>query len=255
MKTLYFMDMYYPSDKDTLLQFCQLHIHSGHTPSLILLPHGSLEYVSRMYQEAFGYIHNPRRIVIFAPLHGQRLEGDRSPFSTLSSGDAQTPLGPVHIESVPGLNVCDSYAEEEYAIELCYPYVAHSCPGSSIFPVFTSLESKEDIQSLSRLMVKLKKEENDTLFIISGNFTAIGNTEEMTQNARALNELLENNAPLLDAVAKKKISGCACRMLEAARTAFPGRFRIMLARCGSWSGQEISQEADGRIWQVFAIKE
>ena len=117
-----------------------------------------------------------------------------------------------------------------------------------------ALESKEDIQALSRLMAALKKEENDTLFIISGNFTQIGRSDEINQMARNLNELLENNAPLLEAAARKKISGCAYRMMEASRTSIHGHFRIIQARCGNYVGESLTNEADGRIWQVYGTK-
>lgn len=255
MKTLYFMDMYYPSDTQELRQYCSVEQRDCHTPSLILLPHSALEFIHGMYQDAFSRIHSPKRIAIMAPIHGQKMEDDAaSSLFTYSSGDAMTPLGPVRIQSVDGVKVNDSYAEEEYAIELFYPYVALNCPDSVILPILTALESKEDIQALSRLMAALKKEENDTLFIISGNFTQIGRSDEINQMARNLNELLENNAPLLDAAARKKISGCAYRMMEASRTSIHGHFRIIQARCGNYVGESLTNEADGRIWQVYGTK-
>lgn len=255
MKTLYFMDMYYPSDTQELRQYCSVTPRDCHTPSLILLPHSSLEFIHGMYQDAFSQIHNPRRIVVMAPVHGQKFEDDASSsLFTFSSGDVMTPLGPVRIQAVDGVKVNDSYAEEEYAVELFYPYVALNSPDSVVLPILTALESKEDIQALSRLIVRLKKEENDTVFIISGNFTQIGRSEEINQMARTLNELLENNAPLLDAAARKKISGCAYRMMEASRTAIQGHFRIIQARCGNYVGENLTSEADGRIWQVYGTK-
>lgn len=256
MKNTYFADLYYPADRDELESLCRTRVRDGHTPSLILLPHASLEFTHEMYQDAFSYIHNPHRIVVLAPIHGEKFEDDASAsLFTLSSGDVETPLGPVGIREVEGLKVNDSYAEEEYAIEILYPFVALNSPRSTILPIFTKLEGKEDIQALSRLMARLKKEENDSLFIISGNFTSIAPSTEVNQMARTLKELLENNAPLLEAGMKKRISGCAYKMLEAARTAFPGQFRINQARCGQYVGETITNEADGRIWQVYAIKE
>ena len=78
MKTLYFMDMYYPSDTQELRQYCSVTPRDCHTPSLILLPHSSLEFIHGMYQDAFSQIHNPRRIVVMAPVHGQKFEDDAS---------------------------------------------------------------------------------------------------------------------------------------------------------------------------------
>ena len=216
------MDLYYPSDRNELLGYCKCEQKEGHTPSLILLPHSSLEFIHSMYQDAFSVL---------------------------------TPLGGVHIEQIPGVKINDEYAEREYAIEIFYPYVACNSPQSIIMPLFTCLESKDDILTLSRLMVKLKKEENDTLFIVSGNFTALGTSEEINSMAKTLKELLENNAPLLEAGSKKKISGCAYKIMEAARTAFPGRFTLNAARCGNYIGENISTAGDGRIWQVYGVKE
>lgn len=256
LKSTYFMDMYYPSGKEELKAYCQAEQNNEHTPSLILLPHAGIEYVHRMYQEAFAYIHSPQRIVIIAPLHSEKLEKDSDSFLfTLSTGDVETPLGPVTVQAADGIAVSDSYAEEEYTVELFYPYVALNSPSSVIVPVFTALETKEDIQALSRLMVRLKKEVNNSVFIVSGNFTSTGTSQEVNQMARTLKELLENNAPLLEAGSRKKISGCAYKILEAARTAFPGKFSLMMARSGDYQGESIKSDADGRIWQVYAIKE
>ena len=241
--------MFYPGDEKELRSMCTVTPKEGHTPSLMLLPHAGLEYVAPMYQEAFSLIHNPKRIVILCPIHGERLEEDgRTSLFTLSPGDVESPLGPVHIESVPGVKVQDAYAEAEYSLELFYPYIALDSPASTVLPLFTALETKEDIQGLSRLMARLKKDENDSLFILCGNFTELGRSEEVNRMARTLNELLENNAPLLEAGSHHRISGCAYRLLEAARTAFPGSFRLVLARSGDYLGECISNEADGRIW-------
>ena len=161
-----------------------------------LLPHSSLEFIHSMYQDAFSLIHNPRRIVIIAPIHNEVFESDAGEcLFTLSSGDVLTPLGGVHIEQVPGVKINDEYAEREYAIEIFYPYIACNSPHSSLLPLFTSLDSKEDILTLSRLMAKLKKEENDTLFIVSGNFTSLGSSEEINSMAKTLKELLEEQCP------------------------------------------------------------
>ena len=54
MKTLYFMDMYYPSDTQELRQYCSVEQRDCHTPSLILLPHSALEFIHGMYQDAFS---------------------------------------------------------------------------------------------------------------------------------------------------------------------------------------------------------
>ena len=161
----------------------------------------------------------------------------------------------MHIEQIPGVKINDEYAERDYAIEIFYPYIACNSPHSTLLPLFTSLDSKDDILTLSRLMAKLKKEENDTLFIVSGNFTSLGSSEEINSMAKTLKELLENNAPLLDAGNRKKISGCAYKIMEAARTAFPGKFTLNTARCGNYIGENISNAGDGRIWQVYGVKE
>ncbi len=256
MKNTFFSDMYYPSDRQELEKLCSVTPLEGHTPALVLLPHAGLDFVGGLYREAFARIHSPRRIVLLSAIHGEKMEDDASSsLFTLTSDDMETPLGPVKIQAVEGLKVNDSYAEEEYALEILAPYVALNCPESVLMPIFASLSTKEDIQALTRVMVRLKKEDNDTLFIISGNFTAMADGRQVNQMAKTLNELLENNAPLLDAGGKGRISGCAWRMLEAARTAFPGHFRVIKARCGAYYGDTISQDADGRIWQVFAIKD
>ena len=53
---------------------------------------------------------------------------------------------------------------------------------------------------------------------------------------------------------RKKISGCAYRMMEASRTSIHGHFRIIQARCGNYVGESLTNEADGRIWQVYGTK-
>lgn len=228
----------------------------GHTPGLFLLPHAHLDAIAEMYRDAFSQIHHPEKIVVIAPLHSEVLESDNNAsLFTYPSGMIFTPLGEVEIESAPGVRISPSYAEEEYSIELFYPFIAANCPDAVFVPVLAALESKEDVLTLARLIQSMKKEENNTVFIISGNFTAEGGSDEILRQARTLEQLLENNAPLLDAIAKKQITGCACRILEAARTTTQGSFRIQKARSGSYTGTNISADADGSIWQVYATKE
>lgn len=256
MPNSYFMDLYYPSDRETLLSLCKAEPGDGHTPSLMLLPHAALEYVGWMWREAFSLIHSPKRIVVISSIHGELLEEDvGSSLFTLPSGFMETPLGPVEIAAAPGAKAAEAYGEEECSTELCCQAVAANSPGSVVIPIMAKLGGKEDVQNLARLMIKLKKEENDSAFIVVGNFTATGKSDEIFRQARALFELLENNAPLLDAGAKGQISGCAYKILEAARTAFPGVFRLVKAKCGRYEGESISQEGDGPVWMAYGIKE
>lgn len=228
----------------------------GHTPGLILLPHAHLETIQEMYRDAFSMIHGPKRIVVIAPLHSEVMESDRGySLFTYPAGTVFTPLGAVEIEPAAGARISEAYAEEEYSIELFYPYVAANCPDATVIPVLAALESKEDVLALARLISSLKKDENNTVFIISGNFTEEGRSEDILRQARTLEQLLENNAPLLDAIAKKQITGCACRILEAARTTTQGSFHIQKAHSGSYTGPGLSADADGSIWQVYATKE
>lgn len=226
------------------------------TPGLFLLPHAHLGSIQEMYRDAFSMIHHPKKIVIIAPLHAEVLESDKgSTLFTYPEGMIFTPLGAVEIEPAPGARVSEVYAEEEYSIELFYPYVAANCPEAVIMPVLAALETKEDVLALARLIQTLKKDENNTVFIISGNFTAEGKSDEILRQARTLEQLLENNAPLLDAIAKKQITGCACRILEAARTTTQGSFKVKKTHSGTYTGTDFPDDADGRIWQVYAIKE
>lgn len=249
-----FEDIFYPSDKTELLKLVKAEEAEGTTPRLMLLPHASLKVVGDMYKEAFSLVHNPKRIVVFAPLHNEVMQSDEGEvLFTLSSTSFDTCLGSVEIESAPGVKVNDSYAEEEYSVELVALYTAANAPFSRLMPVFTRLESKADVMQTAQLMTKLRKDEPNTLFILSGNFTREGKSEEINKEARMLYELLENNAPLLDAGNKKKISGCAYMILEASRV-FQGIFQLKSTKCGTYTGNEINNMADGKIWQVFGVK-
>lgn len=256
-KRLFFTDVFYPGDEAALYSLVKCdEAKDVVTPTLFLLPHASLENVSDMYKDAFSHIHHPKKIVLLMPLHSGPVEEDRDiSLFTLSSGTIATSVGNADIESVPGLKCADYYAEEEYSAELVYPFVAVNSPSSRILPVFTNLKTKEEVLTLARLMASLKKSENNTVFIISGNFTEEGDSESITRQARTLQGLLEHNAPMLDSIAKRQVTGCAARILEAARTVTGGIFRIKMARCGSYAGPEIPAEADGRIWQVYGVKE
>ncbi len=249
-----FEDIFYPSDEKELLKLVKAEEAQGTTPRLMLLPHASLKVVGDMYKEAFSLVHHPKRIVVFAPLHNEVMQCDEGEvLLTLSSGSFETCLGSVQIESAPNLKINDNYAAEEYSVELIALYVASNAPETTLMPIFTHLENKEDVTRTAQLMTKLRKEEPNTLFILSGNFTREGKSEEINKEARMLYELLENNAPLLDAGNKKKISGCAYMILEASRV-FQGIFQLKRTKCGSYTGNEINNMADGKIWQVFGVK-
>ena len=257
MDRLFFQDIFYPTDEDSLSALVKAkEKKEEHTPSLFLLPHAHLDAIAHMYRDAFSLIHHPKRIVILAPLHAEVLDSDKGhSLFTYESGIAITPLGEVNIEEAPSVRITPDYAEEEYSIELFYPYVAANCPSTTIMPILAKLDGKEDVIALAHLISKLKKAENNTVFIVSGNFTSEGRCDEILRQARTLEQLLENNAPLLEATSKKLITGCACKILEATRTTTSGHFHLKSAHCGSYTGPTISESAEGTIWQVYGVKE
>lgn len=254
---IFFSDIFYPADPDSLSSMTKADEKQDvHTPGLILLPHAHLDSIAGMYRDAFSLIHNPERIVVIAPLHAEVMESDSgTTLFTYEAGVVETPIGKVTLEEAPGAKVSNAYAEEEYSIELFYPFIAQNCPKAHLMPILASLDTKEDVLTLARVIGKLKREENNTVFIVSGNFTGEGQGDAILKQARMLQQLLENNAPLLEAVSRKHITGCACRILEATRTTTGGSFRIKEAHCGSYTGNDISDSADGNIWQVYAIKD
>lgn len=255
MKGLYFKDIFYSSDIDTLKATCHAEYKNMTTPSLILLPHSHFDYVHEMYQEAFSYIKDPKQILLLSPLHSERMEGDeRFPFFTTSSDTVLTPLGPVRTQAAEDVKISDCYLEEEYAPELVYLMVAENCPNAIVKTIFTDLKTKEDSLALARTIGKIKKAENETALIVSGNFTAEGKKEKIYREASTLNELLENNAPLMEAGNRGIITGCAWRILEACRTTVTGTFSIEKASSGAYYGDRLSSEANGNIWHVYGVK-
>lgn len=256
MRNLYFKDVFYPTDKEALLELTETKLSEVITPKILLLPHGHLSNVSELYKKAFNFSEQINNVVILSTLHNEKSEFDYDNFLfTCDSDDAMTPIGSLDLESFPCAKVNESYFEEEYGIEIILPYIARILKNATVFPVFCAITKKEEIIKLSKYLKDMYEKDNSTLFIISGNFSKQGDKEKIYNEANTFVSLLEKGESLVLPFQKNEISCCASYIIEAFNKAFMGEWEVLSTRCGNYSGIEISKNGDGKIWHGVAHKD
>lgn len=256
MRNLYFKDVFYSSNKDELLDLTQIETTNETTPQILLLPHANLSSVAPLFKKAFSFKEKFNNVVILSPLHKEKLEGDDDNFLfTCDNDDAMTPLGSLDFEPFPCAKIKENYFEEEYGIEIMLPFLARYLNNSKILPVFCDITKKEEIVKLSKYIKEFYKNDNSTLFIISGNLTKQGDRAKIYKEAENVIRLLEDNESLLSPFQSGEITCCASLIIEAFRQAFPSPWEVVMTKCGNYSGKVIDTSGDGRNWMAFAHKD
>ena len=240
MHKMYFDNIFYQSDKITNQVECE---KSNKEYDLFLLPHKYLdENLAAMYKDAFSHIKDGKPIVAVSQLHNYNMNGEH--FYTTES--YSTPIKNIKIDN--------SLLEEEFSLELLYQVAKETNSNSMFSSIFVSLDSKEAIKELSSILKKLKKENSETVFIISGNFTSFDNSAIATKQAIKLYELLNEKAPLIHEGNKKNISGTAYKIIEAFRLAFNKDFKLKMSINNEKLNNTLEDNA-GEIYHVYGVFE
>lgn len=221
---IYHSGIFYPDTKEELIKLVTP-IEEKETHKAFILPHMELKSIAHLYREVFGSIRNGMRIIALIPIHREVLIKDNGKklFSPLSRIE-ETTLGNVKIESL-GYDDSAPYEEEEYSLELLYPFIAYHNPDSVLYPVFAHLESGEDTKKLANDLKKL--DDGNTVFIASSNMTAKMETSDVECERDKMVSLLENGEKLMERWKKGRISACGTPLIESISRIGSGRWHLL----------------------------
>ena len=203
---------WYPADPaalaalaDGFLAGADLSVRPAGRPLLAVVPHAGYVYSGSTAGKLLGLLREapPRRIILLAPNH--RVALDRIALS--GAGAFATPLGDVGIDqvAVEQLAENESFAvserahAEEHAVEIQLPLIQRTWPDAVprivplLVPSLSAAQRREAATALANLATE------DTLFMVSTDFTHYGATYgyvPFTENLPAALEELDSGAIL-----------------------------------------------------------
>ena len=219
---MYHSGIFYPEDKEELSKLMGK-VEKEEAHRFFILPHMRLDAIAGLYRKAFSMIPDGRRIIAILPLHREPLEKDEGKIIFTSPGRIEeTPLGSVRIETL-GATDASSYEEEEYSLELLYPFVAAAAPNATLCPVFVRIGGAEDSKKLERFLKPY--DDGRSIFIVSSNMTARMDGAEAERDRMI--GLIEGGEHLIDLWRKGRISACGAPAIECLSRIGGGRWRLI----------------------------
>lgn len=174
-------------------------------PLIAVVPHAGYVFSGPTAGKLFGLLRDkpPGRIILLAPNH--RISLDRIALS--GSAAFETPLGAVAVDqaAVDQLAVCEAFAvndrahAEEHAVEIQLPLIQRTWPQAvpPIVPLLVPVLPAEKSRAAAVALTQLAAE--DTLFVVSTDFTHYGPAYgfvPFTENLPAALEELDSGAIL-----------------------------------------------------------
>lgn len=218
-------DIFYPNSKDRIeemLKDCKLDKHIDNF-SAIFVPHASYSYILDLLKKGLSELNN-QNILIIAPPHMPILQKDKSYnlFVPKSQG-WQTPYGDILFneeiinEFAKDEMKCNDYFEEESEFELLYPLIKKYSPNSKIVPICAEITNSKQSKDLATILNRIYSKFDNIMIIVSGNLNKYEQPKFALKEALEFRELLEKGEFLLQPFAKKRISSCACGILDSIR--------------------------------------
>jgi AmmeMemoRadiSam system protein B len=143
----------------------------------LLLPHAGYPYSGPVAGAAISRVKLRDTAIIIGPSH----TGLGQPYSIMTEGSWQTPLGEVEIDSTLGkklLSVSDYLKEDagahlyEHAVEVQLPFLQYLKPDIKIVPIILAQASAEVYKKIGRDIARAIKESNiKAMIIASGDMT------------------------------------------------------------------------------------
>lgn len=224
-------DIFYPSDSVELSKLVQGALGKDRgacsLPAALIAPHASYEtaadLLGRTYRQAA--LCRPKRIVMLAPLHREKLHEDM-PYllfypegNTMQAGPVSLPLDQEMLSRMCSkssrITAKNSYFLEEPAIELQLPFIHELFGSVSILPILTGEHSSAAALEAAKLLKLLPPKE--TLFIITSNATGYKRRDLAQKEASLLEKLFSTGeiGTLLEKLHRKEISMCAAASVAA----------------------------------------
>lgn len=214
MRQLYHGAIFYPEELDELSSMTDNIEEHTEKASALILPHGDLRKLYKLYSSAFGYIpKSAKHVIIITPIHSELLTEDEDEIALESSmGTLETFYGDIAIKSL-GLKVNEAYAEEESAPEIILPYIKRMLPDTSVSIVYSRIDTADESKKLSHMIRKWQ--EPDTFFIISSNLSGRIRKEEIDKVRDEAAYYITEGAHLLDVRNKHKADICASGIIDS----------------------------------------
>jgi AmmeMemoRadiSam system protein B/AmmeMemoRadiSam system protein A len=183
----------------------------------VVSPHAGYIYSGSVAAAVFARIELADTYIIIGPNH----TGMGKPFSIMTLGSWQTPLGDVPVDSGLSQSILakSKYLEEdrtahqnEHAIEVELPLLQYFNPGFKIVPIVLAVATLEIYREMGTAIAQAIKESPGKKIVIvaSSDMTHYESQEAASaKDSRAIEEILKlDEEALLDRVVKERISMC-----------------------------------------------
>jgi AmmeMemoRadiSam system protein B/AmmeMemoRadiSam system protein A len=224
---------FYPGTAEQLRAFIESFVerHDDKIQAVgIISPHAGYIYSGAVAASVITRIAPADTYIIIGPNH----TGMGKPFSIMTVGNWQTPLGDVPIDSALAQNILanSKYLQEdrtahqsEHAIEVQLPLLQYFKPDLKIVPITLAVATLEIYREIGASIAQAVQESPDKkiLIVASSDMTHYEPQESaVAKDKRAIEAILElDEEALLERVIKERISMCgyapAVTMLTAAR--------------------------------------
>ncbi|MFA6844243.1 MAG: AmmeMemoRadiSam system protein B [Sphaerochaetaceae bacterium] len=197
-------------------------------PSSLLVPHASYEWIGEDLYSGYSLMDgcSCRLVVVLSALHQSVIKSEEGHLFFIPTGEGFS-LGDRTIRYAEVLRNKitstfslalqeDCYFSEEPSVELQLPMIAAYFPTAAVLPILcsSSMDSKET-KALALLLSFITENEKNTLFVISGNASALGTAESALEKTKALDLALRDGGQLLELRHQGRIDSCATSIIEA----------------------------------------
>ena len=223
---------FYPGDRHTLLNDVRSYLSppAATTPALgCVAPHAGYVYSGAVVGAVFAQVDLPQRIIVLCPNH----TGKGRPLAIMSSGDWETPLGSVPIDSAladglkkrfPPLSEDADAHRSEHAIEVELPFLQGCRPDFSFVPIALGTGQFDILEKLGEAVADTVQAQSDKILIVASSDMNHYENDAITRvkDHKAIEQMLALDARgLFDVVMREDISMCgfgpAVVMLTAAK--------------------------------------
>ncbi len=180
---------FYPGDArelqqvvDSYLAKAELKPSSGKLLALIS-PHAGYQFSGLLAAQAYRQLQGSdiRTVVLIGPSHRASFPG----VAVYAEGGMRTPLGTVAINERAARSLLDARAgitfnrapfAQEHSLEVQLPFLQRVLPKARIVPVLIGAPTRESFTLLTERLVRLLKEEPQTMLVVSSDFSHFHDT-------------------------------------------------------------------------------
>jgi len=190
-------------------------------PLALIVPHAGYIFSGKVAASGYNQLlpdQLPERVFILVSSHQYRFPG----VSVFTSGNYETPLGPVQVDSLTGESLLKSdhlfinreeYHLREHSLEVQLPFLQHILGNQlRIVPLVLGIHDPEECRKLSKALQPWFNNKN--LFVISSDFSHYPEYRDAINSDKATSEAILINSPqhllkILEKNRKQKIPGLA----------------------------------------------